>query len=426
MNAPWSCTDALDPAVRAEIREHMALDHCKWDPQVGDVSVLAPYAILLDDHAWREIASSAESLASEALNAERELLTRPDLAGKLALPRALLRHMDAGVATGTRIIRFDFHLTPEGWRISEANTDVPGGLIEAGPFCSVMAHALGARADLPPDPSRALAESIIQSPDATIALVHASAYTDDRQVMVHLARAIERSGGRPLLVAPDQLQWLDRRAHAHMGPNPPIPVDAIIRFFPAEWLPNLPARCWRGFMSTRTRSTNPPSALLIQSKRLPLIWNHLDTPMPTWRALLPETRDPRRVSHRDPAWILKPALGRVGAGVAIANVTPDRALRAARRSSRRFPRHWIAQRRFDALPLSTPEGDRYPCLGVYVIAGRAAGIYGRLAPRPLIDSAAQDVAVLLSAPQPISASQPKPPRRPVDGRSTRTVPSMGP
>jgi hypothetical protein len=41
----------------------------------------------------------------------------------------------------------------------------------------------------------------------------------------------------------------------------------------------------------------------------------------------------------------------------------------------------------------------YPCLGVYTIDGRAAGIYGRLSARPLVDYAAVDVAVLTGVPE---------------------------
>jgi hypothetical protein len=36
----------------------------------------------------------------------------------------------------------------------------------------------------------------------------------------------------------------------------------------------------------------------------------------------------------------------------------------------------------------------FPCLGVYTVNGRAAGIFGRMAPGPLIDFAAIEVAVL--------------------------------
>ncbi len=37
-----------------------------------------------------------------------------------------------------RVIRFDFHFTHDGWRISEANTDVPSGYIEATGFTDLV------------------------------------------------------------------------------------------------------------------------------------------------------------------------------------------------------------------------------------------------------------------------------------------------
>ena len=37
----------------------------------------------------------------------------------------------------------------------------------------------------------------------------------------------------------------------------------------------------------------------------------------------------------------------------------------------------------------------HACLGVYVIDGRAAGVYARVSRKPLIDGRAQDAAVLL-------------------------------
>jgi hypothetical protein len=55
----------------------------------------------------------------------------------------------------------------------------------------------------------------------------------------------------------------------------------------------------------------------------------------------------------------------------------------------------VAQRRFAALPVETPAGPMFPCLGVYTVDGQAAGIYGRLAAKPLIDYAAVDVAILV-------------------------------
>jgi hypothetical protein len=37
----------------------------------------------------------------------------------------------------------------------------------------------------------------------------------------------------------------------------------------------------------------------------------------------------------------------------------------------------------------------YPCIGVYTVDGRAAGIYGRVASQPLINDTAKDIAVLV-------------------------------
>jgi hypothetical protein len=45
------------------------------------------------------------------------------------------------------------------------------------------------------------------------------------------------------------------------------------------------------------------------------------------------------------------------------------------------PERWIAQRRFDALPLPlAPRRGGHANFGVYVIAGRAAGLFTRLQP----------------------------------------------
>jgi glutathionylspermidine synthase len=173
-------------------------------------------------------------------------------------------------------------------------------------------------------------------------------------------------------------------------------VDFLLRFFPAEWLPNLPRRCgWRHFFyRSETPASNPASALLTQSKRFPLVWDRLATGLPTWRRLLPETRDPRQVSWRDEDWVLKPALGRVGDLIGVAGATEEREWKVIRKDVRRAPRMWVAQRRFVAVPLETAQGNVFPCVGVYTVDGRAAGAYGRAASRPRIDHLAQDVAVL--------------------------------
>ena len=96
--------------------------------------------------------------------------------------------------------------------------------------------------------------------------------------------------------------------------TPAGPIDAVVRFFPTEWMTQLPAASgWRGYFDARTIQCNPPQALLSQSKRLPLVWKQLGVPVPAWRSALPATRDPRDAPWRtDEGWLLKPAFGRVG------------------------------------------------------------------------------------------------------------------
>src|SRR5262249_1634704 len=135
-------------------------DHCKWDPQVGDVGTLARFALVLPADEWRRLARLAERLAAEMDLAERELLLRPTLMRRLGLPEPVLRALASDgspTPAAARVVRFDFHPTPDGWRISEANSDVPGGYTEASSFPALMAEhfhgAAPAGGPAPPPPA---------------------------------------------------------------------------------------------------------------------------------------------------------------------------------------------------------------------------------------------------------------------------------
>lgn len=400
--------DALPPTEYARVRRRAVFECCKWDPQVEDVATLAPFPLLLERETWRELRQVAESLAREILDAEQELVRRPELHPRLGLPRAVvavLRRDQAASRGVARLIRFDFHATPDGWRLSEANTDVPGGLNEASGYPGLMTRpGAGAPAG---DVAAAYADALVQAlpPGARIALVHATAYSDDHQVMRYLARRLTERGATAHLASPAHVRWTGGRAQLDAdwwrGP-----LDAVVRFFPAEWLPNLARRTgWPlFFQGAATPASNPATALLVQSKRLPLAWDRLECSLDTWRRLLPETRDPRDVPwRRSDAWVVKPALGRVGEGVGIAGATSAQEWRKIRRALFWHPGCWVAQRRFAASAVETPDGPRYPCIGVYTVDSRAVGVYGRLASRPLIDARAQDVAVLVREEVPCQA-----------------------
>src|SRR5690348_14920361 len=73
------------------IRNKMALDFCKWDSQVGDVTTLFRQPLVLGAKSWRQLQHAAEVLSSELICAERELQDRPELCRVLGLPLSLRR-----------------------------------------------------------------------------------------------------------------------------------------------------------------------------------------------------------------------------------------------------------------------------------------------------------------------------------------------
>jgi glutathionylspermidine synthase len=303
-------------------------------------------------------------------------------------------------------MRFDFHPTRDGWRISEVNSDVPGGFTEATNLASLMArHVPGAR--LTGDPTRALVEALAGAvgDHGSVALTHAPGHMEDHQVVAHLAAALRQRGLTASATSLGQLAWKDGRAQvraqvcaqvgAQVGDRP---VDAIFRFYQAEWLARLPRSLpWeRLFVDGRTPVVNPLSALLSESKRVPLVWDRLGIALPTWRRLLPETRALAEAPwQRDDSWLIKSAYSNTGDDVCVRAALPARQWRRRSWAARLNPGLWLAQRRFAVTPVSSADGPLHPCIGVYVVDGKAAGAYARVTPGAVIDYRARDAAVLV-------------------------------
>lgn len=422
---------AAIPAERyADYRYEVIFEGYKWDPKVEDHNTVARHALLLAPSTARELERLAEQLALETVRMEGALLERLPLARQLGLPRrilsALARLRGYDAARHVRLMRFDFHPTADGWRISEVNSDVPGGLAEA----SVL-PGLAARYFPGYEPRHHLADRLLESVRSRIgdhgrlAFVHATSYSDDRQVMEFLGDHFASHGYTSVMAAPDHIRWRGRRAFSIVE-GQEGPLDGILRFFPLEWLANLPRSSgWQGFYDGDTLACNHPIAMLTQSKRLPLIWDKLGVELAAWKQMLPDTRDPRRVPRSDMGWVLKPALGRVGERILIEEAVSQRERRKIERSARWFPGRWIAQRRFASEPLNPEDtfgspgavrrdewheplpsgepplsrdesGKYHVCIGVFTVDGRCAGFYGRISPYARIDHRAVDIPVLVA------------------------------
>src|SRR5262249_52890490 len=168
---------------------------------------------------------------------------------------------------------------------------------------------------------------------------------------------MRQQGLQTILASPTHLVW-DTIGAKISSSFANSRLDAVVRFFPAEWLPTLRTTTqWIPFLGEgRTRASNPASALLVQSKRFPLVWDSMSTDLSTWRAMLPETVCPSTVARDLRDWVVKPALGRVGEDIAIPDVTPDRKLQLIHKAAKRRPSQWVAQRRFRVLPVRGRNG----------------------------------------------------------------------
>jgi hypothetical protein len=399
----------LPPSLMADVRRRMVLEGCKWDPQVGDVATLAPFPLWIDRHTWSALKSDAEAMAAEVVAAEREVLARPELHRRIGVPRRIrgtLREVSQGTPVtpqAARIMRFDFHPTSAGWAVSECNADVPGGFAESSQFSKLMASCAGGEplGDVTAVWVDALISGASRMSDSAdrplrVALLAAPGFMEDLQIVALLGCEFRRRGHLAWTADPRMIDAAGSvaslRSSAYTGP-----LDLIIRFYQGEWLARLPARHWRKLLvGGRTPVANGVAAIIGESKRLPLVWDDLQTPCPTWRRLLPETREVRAAPWQtDPGWLLKGAYGNNGDEVVRRDLVASRAWRRAAWHARLFPKHWLAQRWFDSVPLDTPLGPMHVCIGVFVIDGIACGAYGRMSPNQVIDYCAIDVAVLL-------------------------------
>ena len=396
----------------SEYRYQTIFKAYKWDPQVGDHHTIAEHVVLLDQETAEKLELWAEQLSEETMMMEQALIHRPSLVKKLGLPKKVLKTVERlsnyDRNQNIRLMRFDFHPTIDGWAVSEVNSDVPGGLAEASILPEIAAKYFNGY-----EPRHHVGESLLQAfservdKNSTIAFVHATSYSDDRQVMEFVSDYFHSQGYQTVFAAPDHIEWKDKKAVCIIE-GKEGPVGGIVRFFPLEWLTSLPRKSdWKGYYDCETPSCNHPIAILTQSKRLPLIWDELGVDIPTWKKLLPSTKSPELIKSQEDDWIYKPALGRVGDGISIKEAIAVKERLRIEKEARKHPGNWLAQRRFMSEPLKDRNEEAFHlCVGVFTVNGKRAGFYGRISPYPRIDERAKDIPVLVSKGGSQNAGQP--------------------
>jgi glutathionylspermidine synthase len=404
---PFTFGRSLAEPEFLEVQSRLALDCFKWDIQIGDTSTLFRQPLLIHPTIWQQLAKMAEDLAAELMAAEQEIVIRPELYAMLGLsphlhPILSEASRNSAAAPDARVLRFDFHYTTGGWRISEVNSDVPGGYTEASRFTQLVS---GFTPHTRPcgDPARTWTDAIMRhvGKHGRVALLSAPGFLEDQQVTAFLAAELQAHGVETFLVhGPSQLNWQAGQAHA-VHKSGFIPLDAIVRFYQGEWLLKLPnASGWKQlFAPGKTLVTNPGYSLLTESKRFPLIWDYLETGMACWRSLLPEScapQDTRWQSVSEKSWVLKEAFSNTGDSVHMREAVSTRSWNALKRTALKYPERWVVQRKFDVSPVWSELGWVYPCIGVFTINGEAAGAYTRVGLQPVIDYKSMDTALLIA------------------------------
>ena len=298
-----------------------------------------------------------------------------------------------------RTMRFDFHYTYDGWQISEVNSDVPGGYIEASIFTEMVGQCVP-RAKPVGDPAHVWTEKLVRAVGECrcVALLSTIGFLEDQQVTAFLASQLQQRGIEAVLLHhPAQLSWEGGRASA-IARGRRVELGAVVRFYQGEWLADRRTKSgWQClFARGKTLVTNPATAVLTESKRFPLTWGFLSNSMPTWRTLLPECRNPKNKEwHDDVEWVLKMAYSNTGDEVHIRDLMSAELWVKLCRAVRRHPEDWILQRRFHQRAIESNAGPMYPCIGVYVIDGVVVGAYARVSTKQVIDYAAIDAAFLV-------------------------------
>jgi glutathionylspermidine synthase len=305
------------------------------------------------------------------------------------------------------IARVDLFVCADGRiRACEMNSDTPSGEAEAV-LLNQMLHPFHPTAI---DPNagfderfwqmliashRARMEDESDSP-RTVAVVYPTDLPEDLSMIAIYRRWLEARGCRVLLGSPFNLGRSKDGRVTVMGEA----VDLIVRHYKTDWwgeretiwqnqqpfadpdpLDRELSLLLEAESEGRVTVVNPFGAVVTQNKlSMALMWERRDLFSPQSRGwieeYLPETRRlaPMNAAelHRD-EWVLKSDYGCEGDSVVCGPFVKPNDWQLALTAA--IPRHWVAQRFFEVAPA---EDGLLPNYGVYLIGGRAAGIYTRL------------------------------------------------
>ena len=382
----------MEPDEIMTVLRKIQFKHFKWDIfHKGDTSIL-PETIILTDQEHQTLVEAAEGVWAALREVEEVVRRDVELLEAVAVPEQLREATVNQRDDNPRVTRCDFHLTEKGqWVISEFNDDVPSGFGECTGLAQVLTEDWSERFEglrFKGDLRAAVVESF--KPWKAVGFVHSTGYSEDLQHVALVEEWLTQAGHTTAVGSPSNLRVEDGKAYLF-----DTPVDALFRYYPGEWLGDLPnAEDWKKAASFLPMM-NPISALASQSKRFYASWNEHDIPLSdSSRALLEKyfpgsvylsNLNPQDVLENPKDWVLKGAFGRMGKTVRIGPLMPREKWEKAVTDAFEVPHVVVAQKRFDTAALWTSKGMGYATVGMYLVDGQFAGYFSRIDKGPLID-----------------------------------------
>jgi hypothetical protein len=389
--------DEIDEVYRA-----LRFAHCKWDVYHRGRHDLLPDAIILSRAEHQQLIESARECWLALRELETAVLAEPEALRAIGIAEPLMPIVAGPQAQSPRLSRCDFHLAVGGrWVITEFNEDGPGGFAESHGLNAVLSGGFGERfegLDFAGDIRQAILEAF--APFEHIGLVYASAYSVDLQQVALIADWLRAAGKQATIGSPANLQL--RHGQAELLGEP---IDALFRYYPGEWIAELPnLDDWTEAGSVLPMLNNL-AALAAQSKRfyaaseahgLPLAASAqqtLERHLPQSRYLSPDLREQLIEQRTD--WVLKGAFGRMGDTVRLGIGASPEQWTGLIDQALRSDQPYAVQQRFDPVPLWFSDGLAYATIGLYLLDGQFAGYYSRVSPYPVINYDSQHVATLV-------------------------------
>jgi glutathionylspermidine synthase len=399
-------SEADEAAAYAAFAERIVADGVLRDPWVDGRPRFRAEPVLVDAARHALLCRAAEETAAACHALVTLLLDEPRLLedglGLTALQRAM---WTASAPSWHGVARADVFCVEDGLAVAEINCDTPTGEAEA-----VILGKLAAGQPGVVDPSRplearflAMLEHVARrerlpgaGPARTVGLVYPTELTDDLSLVRLYRRWLEGRGYGVVLGSPYNLTFEGGFTRLFDAP-----IDVLLRHYKTDWWGEResvwqedpiadaapldgPLRAVLSGMAAGTLAViNPFGAVVPQNKRaFALLWEHVHRlPPDAQQAVqrwIPLTRR-LEVMHSEQLlaqralWVLKSDYGAEGEEVVVGREVDDATWRQTLAKAR--PRRWIAQQCFEAEKDAAGASVNY---GVFLVAGRASGLYTRV------------------------------------------------